>query len=246
MSFTTYSSAISGVLLLTSALVARGQEAVKTSTALGDHATHVGFRAGYSKYRMTGSEADLHTTPYRVQYSQGSVVYSDENRPVQWFTVGAVLRKQLYKPLAFQTELTYLREGGVFKNSPGGGFLIDKGSYTVDCLQIPALLNLTLLAAGPLALHLEGGIALNVIVSGVDLDQAHLHPSNKFNDPNTILAPIYGAELTLKRQKVTYLLNLRYSNDLADFYQREYIGTHYNLRSAGFSINTGILFGQAR
>jgi hypothetical protein len=245
MASSTLSGAFIGLLFLANTLATHGQDADNVTLPIPtDNGTYVGFRVGYSNYHMTGSEADFRTTPYRVQYSQGSVTMSDENLPVQWVTVGAILRKRIVGPLSFQAEANYLREGGSFKSAPGGGFVIDKSSYVVDYLQIPALLNLTAFTVGPMALHLEGGLALNMVLSGVELDKPNLHPDNKFNNPSLLAATVYGAEITWQHQKRLYLLNFRYSNDLSDFYQREYVDTHYNLRSSGFSVATGILFGR--
>ncbi|MBC6611267.1 outer membrane beta-barrel protein [Hymenobacter sp. BT507] len=206
--------------------------------------TYFGFRTGYSNYHMTGSEADFRTTPYRVQFSDGSVDFQDKNKPIQWFTVGAIYRQKIYKRLAFQLEINYLREGGSFEAPPFGGYTLDRTNFVIDNLHIPILLNLQAFAIGPLTMHLEGGIAANIVVNGVELDRPNLHPSNIFNNPSVIPASVCGAEIAWRHQKSHYLLNFRYTNDLTDFYQREYIGTHYNLKSKGFSVSTGVLFGQ--
>ena len=191
---------------------------------------------------MTGSEADFRTTPYRVQYSQGSTLLQDENAPLPWFTVGAMLRQRLAGPLAVQAELNYVRGGGQFNNAAGGsGFVLDNGSYAIDCIQVPALLNLKVITLSNVSLHLEGGAAANIITNGVKLDQAHLHPSNHFANPSALLTTVLGAELDWHHSERWYLLGLRFTQDHADFYQREYNGTQYNLRSSGLFITAGML-----
>lgn len=246
MNLKKYSSGI--ICLLVSILSSYGQSTSSTKTIDSvtpvERKSFLGFRVGYSSYKMRGSQADLMTTPYRVQYSNGSIEYSDANQPVQWFTVGVVLRQRIYEPLSFETGLNYVRQGGKLEKSRGGGFLLSNTNYAIDNVQIPLLLNLQLFRIGSLSLHLEGGMAVNFVARGVTLDKPNLHPSNKFSNPVFIPATAYGAELAWSHHQSIYLLNIRCTNDLSDFYQRQYIGTHYNLRSSGFLVTTGILFGQ--
>ncbi|RZK12042.1 MAG: PorT family protein [Hymenobacter sp.] len=187
---------------------------------------YLGGRAGYSSYTMEGEEVKLHTHPG-----------ADELKRAQWFTVGAIARRRIYRPLSLQAEVNYLREGGSFK----GGYFLGKTVYTIDCLQIPLLLDVELPAAQHLSLHLQGGLAFTSVIKGVELDMSSFASRTTFTNPSSFFAPVYGGELAWHEGRRVYFFNARYTHDLTDFFQREYAGTHYNARSSGFSLTIGAL-----
>ncbi|MGI4874929.1 MAG: outer membrane beta-barrel protein [Janthinobacterium lividum] len=217
--------AFASLLLLSASGLAHGQATPAPTAATPGF--YAGFRAGYSSYTMDGQEVNLHTR------SGGNL------QRAQWLTLGAILRQRLYKPLSVQAELVYVREGGTLQ---GGGFL-GKTVYTIDCLQLPLLLNLRIPSDERLALHLEGGLALTAVLSGVELDLPNFAPQNNFTNPSSFYSQVYGAELAWQQGKRLYFFNARYTADFTDYFQREYLGTHYNARSSGLSLTVGVLFG---
>ena len=229
MAFLLHARLIGSTLLLVSTFSAHGQTSESTVPAPTTPSFLLGFRAGYSNYTMAGTEADLHTQPHT----------GEEVKPVQWFTVGVAVRKHLYKPLWVQAELNYLRAGGKFTRS----YFIGKTDYTIDCVQIPVLLSLHMPASSSFSLHPQVGVALSSIVGGVKLDQSSFATGTKFDNPSFTVGVVYGLELDWQRGRHAYLFNARFSNDLTNFFQREYSNTNYNLHSSGFSLTTGMLFG---
>ena len=176
---------------------------------------------------MAGTEVDLHTHPG-----------ADQLLSVAWVTVGAVVRQRLYWPLSVQGELLYIRQGGDFTRRAFPG----KTNYAIDCLQVPLLLDLRLGGAKGPALHLQGGLALVGVVNGVQLDAPSYAPGNQFSNPSGWWAQAYGAELAWAADRRVYTLTARFTQDLTDFYQRDFRGTPYNARSHGFSLTAGVLF----
>ncbi|MET4076540.1 porin family protein [Hymenobacter sp. UYCo722] len=187
----------------------------------------VGFRAGYSNYTITGTEVDLHTQPGFDQLVR-----------VPGVSVAAVVRQRLYQPLAAQAELCYVRQGGDFTRRAFPG----KTDYTVDCLQVPLLLDLRLGGATGPALHLQAGPAFVAVFGDVRPDASSFAPGNRFNNPTTWWAQAYGAELAWARAQRVYTLTARFTQDLTDYYQRDYAGTPYHARSHGYSLTAGVLF----
>lgn len=210
--------------LLLSATVAHSQDVTATSPAFT-----LGVRAGYSTYTLEGKEVELLTQP------QGNSLQRS-----QWFTLGGVLRQRVYKPLAVQAEVSYVREGGDFKRAGFPG----KTVYTIDCLHIPLLLDVQVpLTPTNLSLHLQGGAALVLVMRGVELDTPSFAPQNSFDNQTSFFAAAGGAEMAWQQGRRSYFLNLRYTQDLTDYYRREYYGTHYYARSNGFQLTAGLLMG---
>ena len=195
-----------------------------TDAALG---LFVGFRAGYSNYTIAGTEVDLITQPRFDQLVR-----------VPWVTAAALVRQRLYKPLSVQGELCYVRQGGDFTRRAFPG----KTNYTVDCLQVPLLLDVRLGGATGPAVHLQAGPAFVAVINEVALDASSFAPGNRFNNPTAWWAQAYGAELAWARAQQTYTLTARFTQDLTDYYQRDYLGTPYHARSHGYSITAGVLF----
>ncbi|MFD1875646.1 porin family protein [Hymenobacter bucti] len=220
MNFLYPTSILGGIALLLAPTLAHGQNSPSPF--------YFGVRAGYSNYTMEGEEVKLHTQPG-----------ADELQRDQWFTVGAILRKRLYAPLSLQAELNYLREGGHFK----GGVFLGKTVYTIDCLQIPLLLDVEVPATEQLSIHLQGGMALTTVVREVELDMPSFDKRNRFSNPTDFFSPVLGGELAWHQGRHVYFLNARYSYDLTDYYQREYMGTYYNAKSSGFTLAVGTLLG---
>ncbi len=189
---------------------------------------YLGARLGYSSYTMEGEEVKLHTRPG-----------ADELRRAQWFTAGVIARKRLYAPLSLQAEVNYVREGGHFK----GGFFLGKTVYTIDCLQIPLLLDVEVPTSEHLSVHLQGGMAYSTVVRGVELDMPSFDKRNNFSNASSFFTPMYGGELAWHQNRHVYFFSARYAQDLTDYYQREYLDTHYNARSSGFLLTVGTLFG---
>ena len=177
---------------------------------------------------MEGEEVTLHT-------QQGP----DDLQRDQWVTGGVIIRKRIYGPLSLQAEANYLREGGHFK----GGYFLGKTVYTIDCLQLPLLLDIEAPAAEHLSVHLQGGMALTKVVRGVQLDRPSFDTGNSFNNPSAFFSPLVGGELAWQQGRQVYFLTARYTHDLSDYYQRDYHGTPYNARSTGFALTVGTLFG---
>jgi hypothetical protein len=138
---------------------------------------YLGVKAGYSTYTMAGGEVALHT-------QQGPEDLLRE----QWVTGGVIARKRLYGPLSLQAEATYLREGGHFTR----GYFLGKTDFTIDCLQLPLLLDVGVPAAEHLSIHVQGGMALTKVVRGVQLDMSSFAPGNKFSNPSSFFAPLVG------------------------------------------------------
>jgi hypothetical protein len=189
---------------------------------------YVGVKAGYSTYTMAGEEVALHT-------QQGP----DDLERDQWVTGGVIARKRLYGPLSLQAEVTYVREGGHFK----GGYFLGKTVYTIDCLQLPLLLDVEVPAAEHLSVHLQGGMALTKVVQGVQLDRASFDTGNSWTNASSFFSPLVGGELAWQQGQQVYFLSARYTHDLTDYYQRHYHGTRYNARSGGVCLTVGTLFG---
>ena len=213
------------VFLLLAPAWARGQAPADSVSA---SARFIGFRAGYSQYTMTGTHVTLLTGPG-----------GDQVVPVAWATAGAVARVGLHNALSVQGELLYVRQGGGFA---GQVFYYGRSTYTVDCLQVPLLLDLRLGGTAGPSLHLQGGPAFVAAVRGVQVDASSLAAGNRFNNPSTWWALAYGAELAWARDRRVYTLTARWTQDLDDFYQRDYQGRAYNARSHGFSLTAGLLF----
>ncbi|MBF9141602.1 outer membrane beta-barrel protein [Hymenobacter properus] len=190
---------------------------------------YLGLRAGYSNYTITGTEVDLHTRPG-----------ADQVLRVPGLTAGAVVRRRLYKPLSAQCEVLYVREGGNFTRRVFTG----KSTYDIDCVQVPLLLDVRLGGPSGPALHLQGGVAFVAVVNGVELDATSFAPGNRFNNQGSFWAQAYGAELAWAHERRVYTLTARFTQDLTDYYQRDYQGTPYHARSHGFSISAGMLFAQ--
>lgn len=220
MNFLYLTSILSGLMLLLAPTLAHSQNSPSPF--------YIGARAGYSSYTMEGEEVKLHTRPGY-----------DELQRDQWFTAGVIMRKRLYAPLSLQAELNYLREGGHFK----GGAFLGKTVYTIDCLQLPLLLDIEVPATEHLSVHLQGGIALATVVREVELDMNSFDKRNNFSNQTHFFSPVFGGELAWHQDQHVYFFNARYTYDLTDYYQREYLGTHYNAKSSGFSLTIGTLFG---
>jgi hypothetical protein len=189
---------------------------------------YLGVKAGYSTYTMEGGEVALHT-------QRGP----DDLTRDQWVTAGVIARKRLYGPLSLQAEATYLREGGHFK----GGYFLGKTVYTIDCLQLPLLLDVEVPAAEHLSVHLQAGMALTKVIRGVQLDMPSFDTGNSWNNASSFFSPLVGGELAWHQGRQVYFLAARYTHDLTDYYQRTYHGTFYNARSNGVTLSVGTLFG---
>jgi len=220
MAFLHFSSLLAGGLLCLVPSLAHSQNSPQSF--------YLGARVGYSTYTMEGEEVKLHTRPG-----------ADELQRAQWFTAGVIARKRLYASLSLQAEVNYVREGGRFK----GGYFLGKTVYTIDCLQVPLLLDVEVPAAEHLSVHLQGGMALTTVVRGVQLDIPSFDTRNRFSNPSAFFTPMYGGELAWHQDRQVYFFSARYTQDLTDYFQREYLGTHYNARSSGFLLTVGTLFG---
>jgi hypothetical protein len=220
MKFLPSISLLAGISLLLAPGLVHGQNSPQSF--------YLGARAGYSTYTMEGEEVKLHTHPG-----------ADELRRAQWFTVGAIARKRIYSPLSLQAEVNYVREGGHFK----GGYFLGKTVYTIDCLQVPLLLDVEVPANEHFSVHLQGGMAFTTVVRGVELDMPSFDRSTRFSNPSTFFTPMFGGELAWHQDRQVYFFSARYTQDLTDYYQREYSGIHYNARSNGLLLTVGTLFG---
>ena len=187
---------------------------------------YLGVKAGYST--MEGGEVALLT-------QQGP----DDLARDHWVTAGVIARKRLYGPLSLQAEATYLREGGHFK----GGYFLGKTVYTIDCLQLPLLLDVEVPAAEHLSIHLQGGMALTKVIRGVQLDMSSFDTGNSWNNASSFFSPLVGGELAWHQGRQVYFLAARYTYDLTDYYLRTYHGTLYNARSNGVTLSVGTLLG---
>lgn len=187
----------------------------------------IGFRVGYSRYQLRGSEVDFRA-PMGIM-----------NAAVNGFTASLLVRGQLYRRLALQGEMVYVCKGG-YLNSAGIG---KDDSYIVDYLQIPLVLNLAVAKLHQLSLHLEAGYAASLAMSGPEINKQSYAIGNDFEDKGVVFAPVGGAEVAWNQPKRSYFLHFRYSQDPDAFYRRTFQNQQYALRHSGFSITAGALFG---
>ena len=190
----------------------------------------LGARIGYGSFRLSGTEVDFQTDP------AGAAAH---NEPLAALTLGLVVRARLAGPLAFQTELDYVRKGGQL-TSPAHA---PNTSFAIDYLQIPALLHLALLRAGHLTLAAEAGYAANLSMGGPVIDYRAYPPGTDLTVRGLVFAPVLGAEVSWQQQNHHYLLHARYSRDQTDFYRRTFDGQTYTLRNQGFTLTAGMLLG---
>ncbi|MBC6699959.1 outer membrane beta-barrel protein [Hymenobacter puniceus] len=211
-------------------------QATPTTTPPTEYRTWVGIQAGYSRHELSGSEVDFKMRIYNAGYGplQGT------NHPLEWFTVGAVVRRQLHSVLFLQGELNYVRKGGQMTDT---GFY-DQDPIVINYLQLPVLLRLAVPVAGPVGVHLEGGAALNLALNEREINQRYYAPANVYTHNGAILSPAVGGGLDWRQGRHAYSLNFRYSPDTHDFFQREFMGTAYTLRHSGYTATLGVLFGQ--
>ena len=187
----------------------------------------IGFRKGYSRHELRGSEVDFRTP------------LGATSTAVDGFTVGLLVRGQLYRRLALQGEMVYVRKGGRLSGVNIG----NDDSYIVDYLQIPVVLNLAIAKLNQLSFHLEAGYAANLAMSGPEINKQSYSTGNEFEDKGLVFAPVGGAEVVWNQPKRSYFLHFRYSQDPSGFYRRTFQNQQYALRHSGFSLTVGALFG---
>lgn len=220
--------ALGAALLLSGAQPAQAQRA---ATEQGEPAVQVGVRVGYSRYTLSGPEADLR-----------AAVPGSRFQPGQFGCVGLVVRGRLAGPLALQGEMLYLRRGGRY-TAP---FFGDTEPFEAHSLQVPLLLHLRLLGRGPVAFSIEGGYAAHLALSGPVINEAAYPTGTRFEDRGVTHGPVAGGEISLRRGSRQYFLHARYCWEQSDFFVRIFAGQSYGLRNQGFVITTGVLFGAGK
>ena len=190
----------------------------------------LGGRIGYGRFQLRGSEVDYRTAP-----AGGAAA----NEPLAGLTLGLVVRARLAGPLAFETELGYVRKGGRLT----GSGLTGNTAFTVDYLQIPALLHLSLLQAGRLSLAAEAGYAANLAMSGPAINYQALAPGTDIRQHGVVLAPALGAEVAWQQANRRYFLHARYTRDQSYFLRRTFDGQNYELYHQGITMTIGALVG---
>lgn len=227
-------------LLLISYLLAAAHSVAMAQTTTAstapEYRTWVGVQAGYSRHELSGSEVDFTLQPYNAGYGP----LQGKNRPLEWFTVGAVVRRQLHSVLFLQGELNYVRKGGQMT----GTAFYDQDPIVVNYLQLPVLLRLVVPVVGPVGVHLEGGAALNLALNEREINTRYYAPANVYTHNAAILSPAVGGGLDWQQGRHAYSLNFRYAPDTRDFFQREFAGTAYTLRHSGYTATLSVLFGQ--
>ena len=221
-----------GWLSTAGALPGRAQATKIEPEAGAEPLVQIGVRVGYSRYSLSGAEADLR-----------AAVPGSSFEPGQFGCAGLVVRGRLAGPLALQGEMLYLRRGGRYTVP----FFGDSEPFEEHSLQVPLLLNLRLLHFGAVALHVEGGYAVHLALSGPFINQAAYPPGTRFEDKGVTYGPAAGGELNLRRGSQQYFLHFRYCWEQNDFFVRSSsTGQAYGLRNQGFIITTGVLFGTSR
>ena len=191
----------------------------------------IGVRLGYSRYTLSGPEADLR-----------AAVPGSSFEPGQFGCAGLVVRGHVAGPLALQGEMLYLRRGGRYTQP----FFGDSEPFEEHSLQLPLLLSLRLLRCGPLALRVEGGYAAHLTLSGPIINQAAYPTGTRFEDKGLTSGPAVGGEINWSVGSRQYFLHGRYTWENTDFFVRSYGGQSYGLRNQGFVITTGVLFGTVK
>lgn len=222
------SAALLGWLSAAGALPGRAQALTTEPVAEAEPLVQIGVRVGYSRYTLGGAEADLR-----------AAVPGSTFEPGQFGCAGLVVRGHLVGPLALQGEMLYLRRGGRYT----AAFLGDTAPFEEHSLQVPLLLNLRLLRFGAVALHLEGGYAAHLALSGPVINEAAYPPGTRFEDKGVTYGPTAGGEVNLRRGSQQYFVHFRYTWEQNDFFVRSAGGQSYGLRNQGFVVTTGILFG---
>lgn len=220
-----------GWLSTAGALPGRAQALKTEPVAAPEPLVQIGVRVGYSRYTLSGAEADLR-----------AAVPGSTFEPGQFGCVGLVVRGHLAGPLALQGEMLYLRRGGRYT----AAFLGDTSPFEGHSLQVPLLLNLRLLRFGAYALHVEGGYAAHLALSGPFINEAAYPPGTRFEDKGVTYGPAVGGEVNLRRGSQQYFLHFRYAWEQNNFFVRSAGGQSYGLRNQGLVVTTGILLGTSR
>jgi hypothetical protein len=181
---------------------------------------------------------------YRTTAPAGFPGYrTDKNLPRKGVTFGLLFRQGLTSALALQLEANYLAKGGQLT---GGGF-VDDAPQEINYLNLPLLLNLRVARIQQFSILAEAGYSYNIALS------SQLYNPRNFDgtceDNLWQFAPVAGAEVNWQRGRHTWLLNFRYSIDQSPFRRRTvafsgYPTKQYDLRNAGFTLTTGVLFGR--